>query len=145
MHQPLCLPMAFRTKDGNKRVLGNVTTPCVQQSTLPGLMGLEALRKTRAVLDFSKMELHFLGPAEYELGHCLPPGTDTFDLEVAPSGHLVLPCSEFKHVADLKKTDYALTLINLNEADLHTNPVTAISMPPVHPPPGFSTAASSSQ
>jgi len=97
-------------------------------------MGLEALKKNRAVIDFGKMELHFLGPAEYELGHCLPPGTDTFELEIAPSGHLVLPCSEFKSANDLKKADYSLTLIKLNEVDLHCNPVTNISMPPVQEP-----------
>ena len=78
------LPMAFRTKDGTRSILGNFTTPCVQASPLPGLMGLQALRRNKAVIDFNKMEMHFMGEADYELLKEMPPGTDSFQLEIAP-------------------------------------------------------------
>ena len=42
------------------------------------------------------MQLHLCGPGEYDLATLLPPGTDSFQLEVAPSGHLVLPCCEYE-------------------------------------------------
>ena len=139
------LPMAFRTKDGKKRVLGNFTTPCVQQSQLPGLMGLEALRKNKAVIDFGKMEMHFLGPADYELGHSMPPGTDTFELELAPSGHIVLPCGEFQTTSDMKRADYSLTLIKLNEINFTSKPVSdVIPMPPPMEPKIEQASSSSS-
>ena len=56
------LPVAFKTADGRKLVKGNFTTPCVQQSHLPGLMGLKALRDNRAVIDIGKLEMYFSGP-----------------------------------------------------------------------------------
>ena len=61
------LPIALRTKNGKNHVLGSFTTPRVQNSQLPGLMGLNALRKSKALVDFGKMEVHFCGPAGYDL------------------------------------------------------------------------------
>ena len=43
-HYDCTLPVAFRTKSGNqKSVLGNLTSPAVANSELPGLLGLKAL------------------------------------------------------------------------------------------------------
>ena len=86
------LPIALRQKDKSVAI-GKLVTPTVSKSDLPGLLGLAALTKNRAILDFNTMELHFCGPGDYDLGKALPPGTDTFQLEKAPSGHMVLPIS----------------------------------------------------
>ena len=59
-------------------------------------MGLNALIKNRALLDFRTQELYFLGPGDYDLMKAVPAGTDVFDLERAPSGHLVIPCCEYE-------------------------------------------------
>ena len=64
-------------------------------SDLPGLLGLVALMKNRAILDFNTLTLYFLGPGNYKLEDALPPGTDAYQCEQAPSGHLVLPCCEY--------------------------------------------------
>ena len=45
------LPVALRKKDGETISMGVMTTPTVSQSQLPGLLGLTALRKNRAILD----------------------------------------------------------------------------------------------
>jgi hypothetical protein len=83
------LPVALRTLNGNATSNGLPTTPTVLGSDLPGLLGLNALRKNRAVLDFQTLTLHFCGPGDHDLGRGLPPGTDSFQSEIAPSGHLV--------------------------------------------------------
>ena len=102
------------------------------------------LRYNRAVLDFTTLEMHFLGPGDSKVNQSLPPGTDSFQLEIAPSGHLVLPCSEFQHPPP---KDTSLTLLTQTEASSpsgHTTvrPSNAESLPreltfspiTVHPP-----------
>ncbi len=56
------LPIAFKQLDGSTVSLGHITTPTVGDSELPGLLGLTALRKNRAILDFNKMTLHLFRP-----------------------------------------------------------------------------------
>ena len=111
------LPVALHKLDGQAVSIGEITTPTVSNSELPGPLGLTALRKNRAVLDFEKMQLFFLGPGDYNLPQALPPGTDGFGLEVAPSGHLVLPCCEY--TGNTPNDEHSLTLMSreyLNEA-----------------------------
>jgi hypothetical protein len=52
------LPVALRTTNGSKIVEGEIFTPVVDSSNLPGLLGLNALRRNRAVLDFNTLQLH---------------------------------------------------------------------------------------
>ena len=49
-----------------------------------------------------------MGPSDYSLDKALPAGSDTYQLEISPSGHLVLPICEY----DRSETDreYSLTL-----------------------------------
>ena len=90
-HYDCTLPVAFRTESGNQQtVIGNLVSPAVANSELPGLLGLTALRKNRAVLDFTTLKLYFCGPADYEVAGSLPEGSDSFQIEIAPSGHIVL-------------------------------------------------------
>ena len=80
-----------------------------------GLLGFTALRKNKAILDFNTLRLHFCGPGEYELEKEVPPGTDTYQLEVAPSGHIVLPCFEFQEAGP--STQHSLTLLTKNDSN----------------------------
>ena len=130
------LPIALRQKDGKSISIGSIVTPTVAGSDLPGLLGLNAMRRNRALLDVEKMELHFVGPGDYDLSKVLPPGSDTFQLELAPSGHLVLPCSEFS--GDVAE-DHSLTLVTRSSS---RSPSTRVPPPPAAPP---SFAASSSR
>ena len=45
------------------------------------------------------MELRLFGSGDYDLAEATPPGTDTFQLELAPSGHVVLLCCKFSTAA----------------------------------------------
>ena len=73
---------------------GSFTTPVVENSDLPGLMGLHTMRNNRCVLDMVNLQLHMCGPDDVQLS--VPAGTETYQLELAPSGHLVLPCGNFQ-------------------------------------------------
>ena len=77
--------------------------PTVKNSKLPGLLGLNSLRSRRAVIDCHTRKMYFLGPGDYDLAAGMPTGTQTFQLETAPSGHLVLPISHFKEVDEKQK------------------------------------------
>ena len=72
-----------------------MNTPTVANSSLPGLLGLNALRKNRAVIDVVTNKLYFMGPGGYNLDQAMPPGTDIIQCETAPSGHIILPCCEY--------------------------------------------------
>ena len=86
------IPTACVGADG-KADEGTFTAPTVKGSQLPGLLGLHSLEQCRAILDMHKGKLHFCGPGDYDLEQHLPPGTKTYDLAKAPSGHLLLPCN----------------------------------------------------
>jgi len=89
------LPISLKHEDSRSVSSGTVTAPAVANSDLPGLLGLTALRKNKAIIDFSTMKMYFTGPGDYDLNKSLPPGTDCFQCELAPSGHMVIPCCEF--------------------------------------------------
>ena len=90
----LTWPISMRSLDGRTVSPGKFITPAIPGSDVPCLLGLASLRANRALLDCSTTQLHLCGPGEYDLAALLPPGTDSFQLEVVPSGHLVLPCCE---------------------------------------------------
>ena len=89
------LPIAM-SRGNDTTVTGSFTTPVVAGSELPGLLGFKTMRNNRAVLDMVNLQLHFCGPANINL--TLPPGTESFQLEISPSGHLVLPCTNFEDI-----------------------------------------------
>ena len=76
-------------------MVGEYKTPTVPNFALPALLGLESARNSRMVIDLNTLTVHMCGPGDYDLSSSLPPGTESFKCSVAPSGHLVLPCSEF--------------------------------------------------
>ena len=58
------------------------------------------MRDRYAILDTKKLRLHLCGPGDYELETMLPPGTETFQCEISPSGHMVIPCCEYEAVEE---------------------------------------------
>ena len=135
-HYDCVLPVRMNSE--GQSVRGTFSTPAVANSDLPGLLGLTALRENRAILDFTTLKLHFCGPGDVRMSEALPPGTDSFQLEIAPSGHIVLPCCEFDDRAEAK---HSLTLLSRqrqgvggvgnHEANVQTG---GIPHPPVHEP-----------
>ena len=82
------LPLTLLRADGSEAI-GSFTGPVVQGSGCPALLGLKSLQQNRALLDLDKGLMHFLAEGEPTL--ILPPGSETFKLEAAQSGHLLLP------------------------------------------------------
>jgi len=88
------LPIALAQTNGEV-TSGTFETPSVTGSSLPGLLGLSSMRDRRAILDMVTNRLYFLGQGDYDLHSVLPTGTEEYQLETAPSGHLLLPIDHY--------------------------------------------------
>ena len=86
------IPAAVAHEDG-KYSLTRYTSPCVPGSDLPALLGLKSLMDHGAIIDCRNRTMYLCGPGDAVITP--PPGTQKPKLEQAPSGHLVLPISEF--------------------------------------------------
>ena len=129
------LPVALGHDQTNDVSQGEITLPAVQGSDMPGLLGNQSLIDNKAIWDFPNMKMYFLGPGEYDLEKSLPPGTDVFQLERAPSGHIVLPICEFE--GSPSKPEHTLTLLSRRNASGggHTEASSSSSSSRVPPPP----------
>ena len=78
----------------------------------------------RSILDFSQgienLTITFTGPGKTNIE--LSPGSDTFKLHQAPSGHLMLPCCEYERTPNTRE-ESGLTLISSSSS----------ASTPVHP------------
>ena len=147
LYAPDC-PAQRSGRLSHPRLFGLVT-PTISGSEIPGLLGLSSLRKNRGILDCNTMQLHFCGPGDYDLQKVLPPGSDSFALELAPSGHLVLPCCEFGAKKPATSDDFTLSLVTRSQPASSSkvvppapqySPRLRPSLQLVPPPPGISLA-----
>ena len=67
--------------------------PCLNNSNVPGLLGIRALKALDAVIRCSTGEMWFLGSGGMKME--LSPGTRHFQMKQAPGGHWMLPVSQF--------------------------------------------------
>ena len=97
------LPIAIKQADDDETITtGQFETPVIPESDVPGLLGITSLIANRAVLDFTTLKVHFLGPGEANLE--VSPGTQTFQCVFSPSGHMMLPIGEFALAAIQRPT-----------------------------------------
>ena len=94
------LPIALPRGDGTAS-LERYSAPTVANSDIPALLGLRSLIDHRAVIDVSNKKLYLCGPGDVRID--VPPGSQSFSLEQSPSGHLMLPVSDFHTIK--KPTD----------------------------------------
>ena len=73
---------------------GTYTAPVVPGSAIPALYGQKSLRANRALIDTIHSRLYLLGPGEFKVIY--PTGTRIYDLVDSPSGHMILPVTEFE-------------------------------------------------
>ncbi len=85
------LPIALRNSEGNTVTFGSLVTRTISGSEIPGLLGLSSLREDRTILDCTTIQFLFCCPGDNDLQKALPPRSDSFQFELARSGHLVLP------------------------------------------------------
>ena len=89
------VPVSMKDEQGMTN-LGTFEAP-LAPGNMPALMGRVSLERQRTILDCITHKVYFLGPGDYQqrLEDALPQGTRTFQGEIAPSGHWMLPCSNF--------------------------------------------------
>ena len=97
-HLPISIPL---TSGGF--IKGRYRTPCVPDSKLPALLGLQSLRNSKAIIDTNSNRVYFLGPGNYDLLASLPPGTQSIQCETAKSGHLMMPVDDFEGLDKAEK------------------------------------------
>ena len=77
--------------DGNHH-RDRYSAPCLNNSHVPGLLGIKALKAYDAVIRCSTGEMWFLGSGGMKME--LSPGTRHFQMKQAPGGHWMLPVSQ---------------------------------------------------
>jgi hypothetical protein len=70
------------------------TAPVISNSEVPALLGLQSLQRQRAVVDTTNRKLYLMGPGGYTIN--ISPGSTCYDLREAPTGHLLLPITNYK-------------------------------------------------
>jgi hypothetical protein len=113
----LTVPVAI-TELNHGTLLDDFTVPIIPNSDVPGLWGLDSISAKRGLVDtFSDPpKMYLCGPGGYKVE--LSPGSRTYELARAPSGHLILPTSEFDKVR--KKDDNMLKQHVMTEPNLST-------------------------
>ena len=79
------------------------------------------MHSQRALIDVYNKRMMWIGPGGYKI--TLSPGSKVLPLENAPSGHLLLPCTEWQKAAstdDLKKKDITL-ICNLTGIEMESD------------------------
>ena len=87
------LPTALRRADGTYS-LSTFTAPVIENSSCPALLGQQSLEQHRAILDCHNKVLYLCAPGEVEIK--VPEGSEKLPLIQAPSGHLILPISDYR-------------------------------------------------
>jgi hypothetical protein len=90
------LPAALRRADGTYTE-ATYSAPTIEGSSCPALLGLQSLMSHKAILDCGTRTLHLCGDGEAQL--TLPPGSESYPLTQVPSGHLLLPISDYAAAA----------------------------------------------
>ena len=87
------IPTALRRADGTYS-LGTFTAPVIENSSCPALLGQQSLGQHRAIFDCHNKVLYLCAPGEVETR--VPEGSEKLPLGQAPSGHLILPISDYR-------------------------------------------------
>ena len=90
------IPTALRRADGTYS-RGTFTAPVIEDSSVPALLGQRSLEEHRAILDCFNKVLYLCAPGEVEIK--VPEGSEKLPLVQAPSGHLILPISDYRAAA----------------------------------------------
>ncbi len=134
------LPLAIRKSEmapgSTPTVAAKLDIPTINNSNLPGLLGLDSTIANRGILDLVNGKMYFCGQGRFNLFDHLPPGTNSFKLERSASGHIVLPICEFVHP---DSSDPALSLMSTHTPDGIRRPEQIPAPPWGAPqfPPGF--------
>ena len=86
------LPIALPRSSGAFS-LNEYHAPVIPNSPVPGLLGLRSMKSRRTIIDTINNKTYMCGPGEVQI--IVPPGTEIYDCVSAPSGHMLLPVSDY--------------------------------------------------
>jgi hypothetical protein len=87
--------------------VGSFEANVIPGSDVPALLGLKSMVDKHTLLDLRHKRLMFVGPGGYDL--TLSPGSRAMKMENSPSGHLLLPATEWQ-IAKAESNDTALVV-----------------------------------
>ena len=85
---------------------GEYAAPIIPNSEVPALLGLCTLKRKHAILNTSSNQLIIPGPGGVQIK--LSPGSLVLQLESSPSGHLLLPVSNFRKQASGNRVSFTV-------------------------------------
>jgi hypothetical protein len=74
--------------------VGTFSGNVISESEVPALLGLRSMQEKHTLLDLQNRRMLMVGPGGYELK--LSPGSKSLRLETSPSGHILLPATEWE-------------------------------------------------
>ena len=92
-NKTITAPLALA--DGSR---AQFTAPVIPNSDVPALLGNASMSQHRVLIDVMNKKLFMVGHGGYSLQ--LSPGSRSLDLETSPSGHLLLPVTEWQKLAN---------------------------------------------
>ena len=98
------VPIAVTNQTTGQTGIAEFQAPVIPNSEVPGLLGLESLKSKKAVVDVDRKLLICPGPGGVEMQYS--PGTRVYQLEEAPSGHLLLPVTAYDQLKRDSKGNY---------------------------------------
>ncbi len=86
-------------------------------SNLPAILGSVSMQEKDAVLILRKGKemIAFPGPGGYKI--TWSPGTELLPMIAAPSGHLVIPCDDFKDLAPRTTTEREIVFVTNHSSE----------------------------
>jgi len=82
--------------------VGEFTAPIIENSEVPGILGLVRMEQQRAIIDTFGKKYIVPGPNGVEMK--LSPGSKIFNLKKAMSGHLMLPVTKYEQAVRSEHT-----------------------------------------
>ena len=82
-------------------------SPCLENSGVPGLMGIRSLERNDALIRCKTGEIWFLGPGGVKIEPS--PGSRHFQMNKSKSGHWQIPISRFRRKQDGKTSNMVMT------------------------------------
>ena len=104
--------------DGSR--VDSYTSPELPQARTPALLGLNSMKRMRALIDTFTGKIFFVGNGGYKL--LLSPGSEQYELERSQNGHLMLPCSKFRRGTGPSKHSQSFAVGPDFEADPTSGP-----------------------
>ena len=101
------------------------TAPELPNSSIPGLLGMKAMREHRVLLDTYNNIFYKIGQGVYEI--IMSPISSKQQLELSHAGHLMLPCTRYPKVP--QQPD-ALTTVFTTEPPAKKTPKPGTPQPP---------------